>query len=456
MTVWSLAVSARYLSREECDAIAKRALSFSTAEEVRVVINSTSIANTRFAVNQISTGGDSFDAVVTVISKFGKRSGSSSTNQLDDDGLRAAVQMSERVSKLSPEDPEALPELGAQTYKPGINWSDVTASQDPATRATAVKRIADPAKSASLVSTGFMEAITNAQAIANNKGLFAYNRSTASVLTTTVRTPDGTGSGWDGATHHDWSKIDPAVLGARATQKAKTSVNPVAIEPGRYTVVFEATAVGNLVQFITGAFNARAADEGRSFFSLPDGKNKVGQKVVDERVTIVSDPYDSDVAGSPFAGDGLPTQRVVWIERGVVKTLNYDRFWAQKQGRAPTASGGSIRMSGGTTSLDDMIRSTPRGLLVTRFWYLRPVDARTILYTGLTRDGTFLIENGKITRPVKNLRFNDSPIFMLNNLETLGVPERVSASEGGEPGQAIMVPPIKVRDFNFTSLSDAV
>jgi predicted Zn-dependent protease len=456
MTLRSLAVTARYLGREECEAIAKRALSFASADETRVLITSTNIANTRFAVNQISTGGDSFDSVVTVISRFGKRSGSSSTNQLSDDGLRAAVQMAERIARLSPEDPEAMPELGPQSYRAGTNWSDVTASQDPATRAQAVKRIADPAKSSGLVSTGFMEAITNAQAIANNKGLFAYNRSTASVLTTTVRTTDGTGSGWAGATHHDWSRIDPARLGNRATDKARRSVNPVAIEPGRYTVVFEPTAVGNLVQFITGALNARAADEGRSFFSLPGGKNKVGQKVVDERVTIASDPFDPDVAGSPFTGEGLPAQRAVWIENGVVKNLNYDRFWAEKQGRAPSASGGSIRMSGGATSIDEMIRSTPRGLLVTRFWYLRPVDQRTILYTGLTRDGTFLIENGKVTKPVKNLRFNDSPVFMLNNLEAMGVPERVSASEGGEPGQAIMVPPIKVRDFNFTSLSDAV
>jgi predicted Zn-dependent protease len=451
-----LAVTARYLSREECEAIAKRALSFSASDEARVIVTSTSLANTRFAVNQISTGGDSFDAVVTVVSKFGKRAGSSSTNRLDDDGLRAAVQMSERVAKLSPEDPESLPELGPQTYRPGINWSDTTASQDPATRAEAVRRIADPAKTAGLVSTGFMEAITSAQAIANTKGLFAYNRSTSSVLTTTVRTTDGTGSGWGGATHHDWSRINPAALGARATQKARTSVNPVAIEPGRYTVVFEPTAVGNLIQFITGSLNARSADEGRSFFSAAGGKNKIGQKIVDERVTITSDPFDPDVAGSPFSGDGSPTQRVVWIENGVVKNLNYDRYWAEKQGRAPTRSGGSIRMSGGTSSLDDLIRSTQRGLLVTRFWYLRPVDARTILYTGLTRDGTYLIENGKITRPVKNLRFNDSPVFMLNNLEAMGVPERVSASEGGDPGQAIMVPPIKVRDFNFTSLSDAV
>jgi len=456
VTVRRLAITARYLSREECEAIAKRALSFAGADETRVLVSSTSIANTRFAVNQISTGGDSFDGVVTVISKFGKRSGSSSTNRLDDDGIRAAVQMSERVAKLSPDDPESMPELPAQTYQPGVNWSDATASQDPATRALAVKRIADPAKTAGLVSTGFMEAITSAQAIANNKGLFAYNRSTSSVLTTTVRTPDGTGSGWAGATHHDWTRIDPATLGVRATQKARTSINPVAVEPGRYTVVFEPTAVGNLVQFIARSLNARSADEGRSFFSMPGGKNKIGEKVIDERVTIVSDPFDADVAGSPFSGDGSPTRRVVWIENGIVKNLDYDRYWAQKQGRSPTGAGGSIRMTGGTASLDDLIKSTQRGLLVTRFWYLRPVDQRTILYTGLTRDGTYLIENGKVTKPVKNLRFNDSPVFMLNNLEAMGVPERVSASEGGDPGQAIMVPPLKVRDFNFTSLSDAV
>jgi len=456
MTIRSLLLSARFLSREECDAISKRTLSFATADETRVLVSSTNVANSRFAVNQISTGGDSFDSTVTVIARFGKRSGSSSTNQLDDDGLRAAVQMAERIAKLSPEDSEAMPELGPQTYQAGINWSDATASLDPSSRAESIKRITDPAKQAKLVSTGFMEAITGAQAIANNKGLFAYNRSTASVLTTTVRTPDGTGSGWAGATHHDWSRIDPSALGVRATEKARDSVNAVAVEPGRYTVVFEPTAVGNLVQFISRALNARSADEGRSFFSMAGGKNKIGQRVVDERVTITSDPFDADVAASPFSGDGLPTRRVVWIENGVVKNLDYDRYWAQKQGREPTGAGNSIRMSGGSASLEDLIRSTQRGLLVTRFWYLRPVDQRTILYTGLTRDGTFLIENGKKTKPVKNLRFNDSPIFMLNNLQAMGVPVRVSASEGGEPGQAIMVPPIKVRDFSFTSLSDAV
>ena len=242
------------------------------------------------------------------------------------------------------------------------------------------------------------------------------------MLTTTVRTPDGTGSGWARRDASRLDAIDPATLGTRATQKARTLGESGRDRAGPLHRRVRADGRRQSRAIHHGALNARSADEGRSFFSKPGGENKIGEKVVDERVTITSDPFDPDVAGSPFSGDGSPTQRVVWIENGVVKNLDYDRYWAQKQGRAPTGAGGSIRMSGGTTSLDELIRSTQRGLLVTRFWYLRPVDQRTILYTGLTRDGTFLIENGKITQPVKNLRFNDSPIFMLNNLEAMGVP----------------------------------
>jgi predicted Zn-dependent protease len=453
----SLVQAARYLSREECERIARQALSYVTAADgARVNINSGSRGNTRFAVNQVSTGGDNFDTTVTVTAYVGRRTGTSTTNQIDEAGLRQAVQTAERLARLAPEDPEFLPELPAQEYQAGRNWSDATAALDPQGRAEAVRAITAPVTRDGLVATGYLDSRVGAGAVANSRGLFAYNRTTAAALTTTVRTTDGTGSGWAGAAHHDWSRVDPAALGARAAEKARASRTPVAIEPGRYTVVFEPTAVGNLVQFISNALNARSADEGRSFFSKAGGGNKIGTKVVDERVTLISDPFDPDVAGSPFTNEGLPTRRSVWIENGVVKNLNYDRYWAQKQGVSPTASGGSLRMSGGSSTMEEMIASTPRGLLVTRFWYLRPVDQRTILYTGLTRDGTFLIENGKITRAVKNLRFNDSPVFMLNNLEALGTPTRVSASEDGGPGQAIVVPPIKVRDFNFTSLSDAV
>jgi predicted Zn-dependent protease len=453
----SLAEQARYLSREECEAIAKRVLGFvSAADGARVNIASGSRGNTRFAVNQVSTGGDNFDTAVTVTAYAGRRSATSTTNQLDDASLRQAVVTAERLARLAPEDPEFLPELDPQQYDSGRNWSEATAALDPQGRADAVRAITAPATEGNLVSTGYLDTRAGANAVANMKGLFAYTRATATALTTTVRTPDGTGSGWAGASHHDWSRIDPAALGARAAEKARASRTPVAVEPGRYTVVFEPTAVGNLVQFIANALNARAADEGRSFFSRPGGGNKIGSKVVDERLTMLSDPFDPDVAGNPFTNEGLPTRRSVWIERGVVKNLNYDRYWAQKKGVSPTASGGSLKLSGGSSTMEEMIASTARGLLVTRFWYLRPVDQRTILYTGLTRDGTFLIENGKITRAVKNLRFNDSPVFMLNNLEALGTPVRVSASEDGGPGQAIMVPALKVRDFNFTSLSDAV
>ena len=453
----SLAASGRYLSREECEALAKRALGLvSSADAARVNIGSGSRGNTRFAVNQASTGGDNYDTTVTVTAYAGRRSATSTTNQLDDPSLRQAVQTAERLARLAPEDPEFLPELDAQRYEEGRNWSEATAALDPQGRAEAVRAIAAPARQGGLLSTGYLDTRVGANAVANTKGLVAYARATAAALTTTVRTADGTGSGWAGSAHHDWSRIDAASLGARAAEKARASRNPAAVEPGRYTVVFEPTAVGNLVQFIANALAARAADEGRSFFAKPGGGNKLGMKVVDERITLLSDPFDADVAGAPFTGEGLPTRRSVWIENGVVKNLNYDRYWAQKQGVSPTASGGSLRMSGGSSSIDEMISSTPRGLLVTRFWYLRPVDQRTILYTGLTRDGTFLIERGKITRAVKNLRFNDSPVFMLNNVEALGTPVRVSASEDGGPGQAVMVPPMKVRDFNFTSLSDAI
>jgi predicted Zn-dependent protease len=453
----SLAEQARYLSRDECEALMKRVLGFvSAADGARVNVTSGSRGNTRFAVNQVSTGGDNFDTAVTVTAYVGRRSAASTTNQLDDASLKQAVATAERLARLAPEDPEFMPELDPQQYEPARNWSEATAALDPQGRAEAVRAITAPATRSGLLSTGYLDSRAAANAVANMKGLFAYTRSTATALTTTVRTTDGSGSGWAGASHHDWSRIDAAALGARAAEKARASQTPVAIEPGRYTVVFEPTAVGNLVQFIANALNARNADEGRSFFSKPGGGNKIGSKVVDERVTILSDPFDADVAGNPFTNEGLPTRRSVWIENGVVRNLNYDRYWAQKKGVSPTASGGSLKMSGGSSTMEEMIASTPRGLLVTRFWYLRPVDQRTILYTGLTRDGTFLIENGKITRAVKNLRFNDSPVFMLNNLEALGTPVRVSASEDGGPGQAIMVPALKVKDFNFTSLSDAV
>ncbi|HEX6251812.1 MAG TPA: TldD/PmbA family protein [Gemmatimonadaceae bacterium] len=445
---------ALYLSQEEAQRIGQQALRSATADETRIIINSGARANTRFAENQISTSGDNYNATVTVRSVFGRRVASASTNRLDDESLAQVVQRSEALARLAPEDPENMPELGPQQYQPAQQPPEA-APPSPAQRAEAVRAITEQARAANLVSTGFIVSNMGAFSLSNSKGLFAYNRNALSALTTTVRTPDGTGSGWAGATHNNWAQMNAAELGQIAIEKAVRSRDPVAIEPGRYTVVLEPTAVANLVQLIQGSIGARNADEGRSFFSKAGGGNKIGEKIVDSRVTIVSDPNDPELRVGAFNFEGLPTKRVVWIENGIVRNLNYDRYWAQRQNVEPTAAAGGFRMSGGDASIADMVASTQRGVLVTRFWYIRPVDPRTILFTGLTRDGTFLIENGRVTRSIKNMRWNESPIFLLNNIEMLGRPVRVNSDESGD-GSNVIVPPVKARDFNFTSLSDAV
>ena len=446
----------KFISREEAEAIARRALSFGTADDARVNLQSATHGNTRFARNQVSTAGDAYDATLGVTSAFGKKVASATTNRFDDEALRAVVQTSERLARLVPEDPEYLGELGPQQYVQGSAYFESTASLTPEQRAAAVRAITDPADRQGLVSTGFLDVVVSSRAVATKKGLFAYETATASNLTTTVRTPDGTGSGWAGTGQNDWAKLNPGELGERAIRKAQLSRNPRAVEPGKWTVVLEPTAVANLVQLMVFAMDARQADEGRSFFSKPGGANKIGEKVVDPRVSIVSDPGNAEAPASTFTGAGLPNRRMVWIENGTVANLQYGRFWAQKQGKEPTGFPDGFRMAGGGSSVEEMIRSTERGLLVTRFWYIRPVDPRTILYTGLTRDGTFLIENGSITSAVKNLRWNESPVFMLNNAEMMSPPVRVSAGESGDVGSPVVVPAVKARDFTFTSLSDAV
>ncbi len=443
-------------SRAEARALTQRVLAMSRAEACRVSLTSGLQANTRFANNDISTCGDAVNATLTIRSVFGRRAGAAATNVLTDDGLRRAMETSEGLARLAPEDRELMPELEPQEYREVPAFFDATANLDPARRADAAAACIEPARRAGCQAAGFLSLNAGSTALANSRGLFAYHRATVFAYTTTVRTGDGTGSGWAGVAHNDWSRARPGQLAETALRKAQQSRDAVAIEPGRYTVVLEPTAVANLLGLLVFAMNARAADEGRSFFSRRGGGNKLGERIVDERVTIFSDPWDSDLLAMPFTGEGLPNRRITWIENGVVRQLNYDRYWAQRQNTQPTGGVAGLRMTGGTATLDELVRSTERGVLVTRFWYIRSLDPRTILYTGLTRDGTFLIENGRLARPVKNMRFNESPLTMLGNLEILGQPVRVSASESGDIGQAVVVPPIKTRDFNFQSISDAV
>lgn len=449
-----LAADANVLSREETESIVARAIGFSKAESVRVTIDSSYQGNARFAANQMTTAGGVANANVVIESAFGPKHAAVTTNDLSDEALRRTVEQSEVLARLAPDDPESMPPLGAQQYASVPAWFDSTVNLTADDRARAALTALAPARDAKdLAAAGFIVTSAQSNAIGNKTGQFAYHRSTTANYTLTVRTSDGTGSGWAGADDNDWSKINFGEVSKRAIDKARLSRNPVAIEPGRYTVILEPQAVADLVQLLVYYADARAADEGRSPFVKQGGGNKIGEKIVDSRITLISDPTDVDLLAQPYDGDGLPLGRQVWIDSGVLKQLYYSRFWAQKNNTTATGFPSSVKLLGGTASLDDMIRSTPRGVLVTRLWYLREVDPRTVLYTGLTRDGTFLIEKGKIAKAIRNLRFNESPLFMLNNLEVLGRPVRIA---GTEAGGAVVMPPIKVRDFNFTSLSEAV
>lgn len=457
------AQAAPILTRDAAKALADRILAMGKGDEMRVNINSGWSGNTRFAGNEITTSGGITDTTVTVISTIGRRRASASTNVLDDASLRRTVDLAERLARLSPEDPELMPELEPQQHASVPAYIERTAALGPEARAAAVRQVLQRVSEAGkgvgdLFVAGFLEANAGATAIANSKGLFAYHRATDANLGTTVRTPDATGSGWASAGARDWGLVDPAALGAVAAQKAVASRNPQAIEPGMYTVVLEPQAVADMLPLLTGAFNARNADEGRGTFSKRGGGTRVGEKIADERVTLYSDPADPDLLAQPFDGEGLPLGRRVWIENGVLKQLSYTRYWAQKQGVPPTGGGGGggfggglpggLKMVGGSKSTEELIAGTERGILVTHFFYIRFLDQRSVLLTGLTRDGTFLIEKGKVTRSLKNFRWNESPLFMLNKIEEIGRAERTAAGQ--------VMPSLRVKDFNFTSLSDAV
>ncbi len=445
------------LTESEARQLCERVIAAGTADEVEVRVESGLDGNTRFAVNQITTAGAVEDTQVTLTARFGRRSASVRFNALDRAGIAAAVRKAEQLAGLAPEDPEQMPLLGPQSYRVVPAFFDSTKDLDSESRAVVVKTAADAAEAAGLVGTGFLRRIARSTAVANSNGLFAYERSTLASFTTTVRTRGGDGSGWSGTTHNDWTRMTPpAELAERASRKALRSVQAVAVQPAPYTVVLEPMAVGNLVQLLAYGLSARAADEGRSAFSRPGGGNSIGDRIVDEQVTLYSDPQDPDLLERPFTDEGEPIGRTVWFENGVLRNLAYSRYWAERQQTQSVPLGGGLKLEGGSGTALDLVSGVESGILVTRFWYIRGVDPRTMVYTGLTRDGTYLIENGQVTRAVKNLRFNQSIVEMLGNIVAMGAAERVVASESGGLGRAVVVPPMVVRDFNFTSNSDAV
>ncbi|WP_339877552.1 TldD/PmbA family protein [uncultured Algoriphagus sp.] len=443
-----------FLTKEEAKKIIDKVLSYSKSDEMEVSIFGGRTGNIRYARNTVNTSGETNEIRLSVSSVYGKKVGSSSTNELDDASLKKVVARAEEIAMLAPENPEYMPMLGPQTYPEAATFSPATDKIDPEFRAQLAADSIEITSTGDLTAAGYLEDFSGFVAMGNSKGQFGYNTSTSVDFSVTVRTNDGKGSGYGIRDFNDVNLLNAKDVTSIAMQKAQASASAQAIEPGKYTVILEPTAAGDLLGLLTRGFDARSADEGRSFMSKKGGGTRLGEKLFDERVTITSDPTNTEIPLSPWDGDGLPRVKTTWVENGVVKNLAYSRYWAEKQGVAPLASaggrgfgGGGYIFSGGDQSIADMIKSTERGILVTRFWYIRSVDPQTLLFTGLTRDGTFYIENGQIKFPVKNFRFNESPIIMLNNIEAMGKPQRV----GGN-----LIPPMKIRDFTFTSLSDAV
>jgi len=443
------------LNEKEAKKLLKKVLSFSKADECECNLNGQLTGNIRYARNTVTTAGEVTDITLAVQSTFGKKMGVATINEFDDASLEKVVRRSEELARLSPDNPEQMPNLGPQKYDEMHTYFESTAKVDPEYRAKAADDGITPSKKNKLVASGFLTDAHTMTAVMNNKGLFAYNVATNVSFSATIRTEDGKGSGWVTRDYADVKKMNTAEASQIAIQKSLGSVDAKELEPGKYTVILEPAASVGLLGRLVNSMGQRAADEGRSFLSYKakddeknPPKNKLGEKMFDERVNIYSDPHHPDVPTATFAGDGAPVSKTIWIKNGKIENFRNSRYWADKTGTKynPTASGQWI-MEGGNESLDEMIKNTRRGILVTRLWYIRQLDPQTLLYTGLTRDGTFYIENGKIKYPVKNFRFNESPIIMLNNIEALGKPVRINGN---------MVPPMKIRDFTFSSLSDAV
>ena len=439
------------LTQDQFQELAKKAIGFTSFPECNISLANTEDAFIRFALNGVTTSGFVANQSMSISVTKDKQTGSTSVDEFDEKAIREAVRAAEQLSNLSPANPEAVPPLGPQKYPTADNWAESTARARNPVLVPHVKAIIDAAKAKGLVAAGYFERNAGHFAIANKAGNFGFGRYTDSYLSTTVRNPEGTSSGWASHPAVRIEDISGAALGQTAVEKCLKWKNPVKLDPGKYTVVLEPTAVGDLLPLMAFSLQARAAEEGRSFMSKKGGGTLVGDKLFPESITVRSDPFNNLNPGLPFGNGGLPNAPMTWIEKGVVKNLFYDRYYAMKAGKEPTPSPSGLMLEGGTQTLDDLIAGVERGLLVTRFWYIRTVNPQTVQLTGLTRDGLFLIENGKVTSPVVNFRFNESPVRMLQNTVAMGRPVR---TRGGESG--MIAPPLVVKDFTFTSISDAV
>lgn len=444
------------LPPERCHEIFEMALTAARslgAADLEVMLGAGRGALTRFANNVIHQNVAESSRWISVRPVIGKRTARASTNRVSQDAIRSVVEEAVAITKAQEEDPDLLPPAEPWPIVPSERYFAGTAGCTPAGRAEKVAEAIGTVRSAGQSAAGIYSTGESVEAIVNSLGLFAHHAETRSVFSITATAPDS--SGWAKAAAPDRRQFDTAALARRAAEKAARLARPSEMPPGRYTVILEPAAVLDLVGQIFADFSGTALEDQRSFLSA-----RMGKPVFGDNITIRDDVFHPLQYGVPFDGEGVPRRSLTLVSRGVPVGLAYGRRAAARAGVEPTGHGfplpneageapANIVIEGGSTSLEDMVASTSRGVLVTRLWYIREVDFYDKIMTGMTRDGTFLIEDGRLACGIRNLRFNQSVVEMLKNVEALSPPVRAA----GEEAFDMVVPAMKVHDFRFTEVT---
>jgi PmbA protein len=423
------------------------------AEETEVHVDEVANALTRFANNAIHQNVAEHGLTVSIRTVIDGRTARATTNRLDEDSLRAAIEASLSLAHSQPKIHNLLPMPGKQRHRRVNRFIKQTAALSAEDRAHAVRRACDLAVKKGQVAAGIFSNGQSQSALSNSRGLFAAYRETHSEFSVTMQ--EGSAASWAKANAADVRAFDPQKLAARAGEKAHLAVNARELAPGRYTVILEPAAVLDLVGFLFYDFAATALADKRSCLNERMGKQLFGQNI-----SITDDVYHGLQQGAPFDGEGVPRQRVVLVDRGIPRNLVYSRAAAKGARKQPTGHGFALPneygeapmnlvFSGGGSSVEKMVASTDRGLLVTRLWYIREVDPYEKVMTGMTRDGLFLVENGHVTGAARNFRFNQSLIEMLKDVELLGPAVRATGEEAFE----MVVPAMKVGNFHFSEVT---
>ncbi len=447
----TLAKAPTLLSEDQALSLVEKVIKQSEAEGVFVSLSSGEEALSRFSENQISQNISRNRFNLNITSYFGKKSASSATTDLDPEAIKDTIRRSEELARIAPEDPEWVPLLEPQAYEQRTPaFDEATATISPLTRGEMVQRVCALGAKAGVEGSGSLSTEAFLQAIGNSQGLRACDRSTDADFSFTARIEDG--SSWSQRSAFAVNQLPMESLTEQLIERALASRHPREVNPGTYPVVFDSAAFGDLLNWVLWNLDARAADEGRSFMSRTDesGKpmgNRVGEQLFSPLVQVQRNPAHPLLQLGTFFGDGLSNTYTEVIKDGVPKTLSYSRYWAQQQGQEPTGAMYPLVMSGSNQTLADLIAQTERGILVNRAWYVRYINPRTLEVTGMTRDGTFWIEEGQIAYPIKNLRFNQSLPEMLREVDALSTVQRFRSS---------VVPGVRVKAFNFSSVTDSV